>query len=404
MKAIFAFGLLVLTAFLGSQFLFKRKKLFLPLSYFFLSGLIYVFLGLSLGKNGLNVLSPEVLEGLNPLISLGLGWVGFIFGFQLEYRYLRRFPQKYVELSLLQSLFVICLVVVAFGWLLRSLFPSEPSAILYGMAVALGLFLSLNSPSLLNFASSEIPQKGNYYHLARFLVSVSGFWGIGGLALVASFWHFRFFENNIFSIGKGFVLLLCSTIFPIFVAYVFHFLTIKKTSEHDLLVYLLGLVFFASGTAAYFNLPSLYICMVLGITFSNLTRIQEKLYPLILSTEKPFYIIFLILIGALWEFNLDYKVAILVAVLLILRVVGYSFPLRPFGKILRFSFPLPAHFGLCFLSSGGIAVAFIVSLKLIYPFPLIDVFVSVALIATILSELLGPWALKISILKLDTEK
>jgi hypothetical protein len=402
MKAIFAFGLLVLIAFLGSQFLFKRKRLFLPLSYFFLSGLIYIFLGLSLGKSGLNVLSPGVLEGFNPLISLGLGWVGFIFGFQLEYRYLRRFPQRYVELSLLQSIFVICLVVAAFGWLLRFLFPSEPSSLLYGMAVALGLLLSLNSPSLLNFASSEIPQKGSYYRLARFLVSVSGFWGIGGLALVASFWHFPFFESSIFI--KGLVLLLCSTIFPIFVAYVFHFLTIKKTSEHDLLVYLLGLVFFASGTASYFNLPSLYICMVLGLTFSNLTRIQEKLYPLLLSTEKPFYIIFLILIGALWEFNLDYKIALLVVILLILRVVGYSFPLRPLGKILRFSFPLPALFGLCFLSSGGIAVAFIVSLKLIYPFPLIDVFVSVALIATVLSELLSPWALKNSILKLDTEK
>jgi hypothetical protein len=402
MKAIFAFGLLVLVAFLGSQFLFKRKKLLLPLSYFFLSGFIYIFLGLSLGKNGLNVLSPGVLEGLNPLISLGLGWVGFIFGFQLEYRYLRRFPKKYIELSLLQSLFVICLVLAAFGWLLRFLFPTEPSSLVYGLAVVLGLFLSLNSPSLLNFASSEIPQKGNYFHLARFLVSVSGFWGIGGLALVASFWHFPFFESN--TLVKGPVLLLCSTIFPVLVAYVFHFLTIKKTSEHDLLVYLLGMVFFASGTAAYFNLPSLYVCMVMGITFSNLTRIQEKLYPLILSTEKPFYIIFLILIGALWEFNLDYKVALLVAVLLILRVAGYSFPLPPFGKLLRFSFPLPAIFGLCFLSSGGIAVAFIVSLKLIYPFPLIDVFVSVALITTVLSELLSPWALRNSMLKLDTEK
>jgi hypothetical protein len=107
MKAIFAFGLLVLVAFFGSRFLFKRKRLFLPLSYFFLSGLIYVFLGLSLGKSGLNVLSPAVLEGLKPLISLGLGWIGFIFGFQLEYKYLRRFPQNYVGLSLLQSLVVI---------------------------------------------------------------------------------------------------------------------------------------------------------------------------------------------------------------------------------------------------------------------------------------------------------
>jgi hypothetical protein len=402
MKAIFAFGLLVLIAFFGSRFLFKKKRLFLPLSYFFLSGLIYVFLGLSLGKSGLNVLSPAVLEGLKPLISLGLGWVGFIFGFQLEYKYLRRFPQKYVELSFLQSLVVICLVVAALGWLLRFLFSSEPFSLLYGLAVALGLLLSLNSPSLLNFASAEIPQKGNYYYLARFLVSVSGFWGIAGLALVASFWHFPFLESSVFI--KGVVFLLCSTIFSIFIGYIFHFLTIRKTSERELLVYLLGLVFFTSGTAGYFNLPSLYICMVLGITFSNLTRIQEKLYPLILSTEKPFYIIFLILVGALWEFNLDYKIVLLAVILLILRVVGYSFPLRPLGKILRFPFPLPGVFGFCFLSSGGIAVAFIVSLKLIYPVPLIDVFVSVALMATVLGEILSPWGLKNSILKLDRGK
>ncbi len=401
MKVIFAFGLLILFAFLGSRFLYK-KRFFSPLSYFFLSGIIYIFLGLFLGKKGLNVLSSEVLKSLSPLLNLGLGWVGFLFGFQLEYKYIRRFPKRYIGLSFFYSFFVICLAVVALALLLRFFFPYQPAFPLYGMIVALALLLSINSPSLLNFASSEIPKKGRYYYLARFLVSVSGFWAIAGLALISSFWHFPFFENNVFS--KGVIFFFSSTIVPVFLGLLFHVLTKRKTSGYDLLVYLLGLVFFAAGAASFFNLPSLFICMVMGITLSNLTRIQEKLYPLLLSSEKPFYIIFLILIGALWEFSFDYKVGLLVVLLLFIRAVGHTFPLRPLGSLLRFSFPLPALYGLCFLSFGGVALAFVVSLKLIYPYPLTDAFVSVALLVIAVSELLSPFVLKKALLKLESRE
>jgi hypothetical protein len=401
MKAIIALGLLILVAFLGSQFLFRRRVP-LAISYFFLSGIVYIFLGLFLGKKGLNVLSPDVLEGFSPLINLGLGWIGFLFGFQLEYKYLRRFPLKYLGLSFLQSLFIIGFVSAVLVLALHFLFPSQPSFVLYGMACALGLLLSLNSPSLLNLFSAQAIQKGRYYHLARFLVSVSGFWGIGGLALVTSFLHFPSFRDNLFS--KGVLFLLASTILPLFIGYLFHFLTIKKIPEDDLLVFLLGTVFLTSGAAAYFNFPSLYVCMVLGITFSNLTRIQEKLYPLFLSTEKAFYIIFLILVGALWELNFNLKLALLIIILPLLRVIGYSLSLSFFSRTLRFPFHLPARFGLCFLSSGGVAVAFIVCVRMVYPHPFSGVFVSVAIMATAASEILSPWVLKSSLLSLDSEK
>ncbi len=402
MKAIFVVGLLILIAFLGSRFFLKKKKTFLPLRYFFFSGLVYIFLGLILGAKGLNVLSSEVLDGLNPLISLGLGWIGFLFGFQLEIKYIKKFPQKYIGLSLLQSLFLIILVSLSLFVLLRFLFPSQPAFLLYGMAVALGLFISLNSPALLNYASPLLPVKGDYYHLARFLVSVNGFWGVSGMAVVSSFWHFPFFESNI--IQKGLIVFIACLIFPIFIGYMFHFLTLRKTSGQDLLVYLLGLVFFTSGVASYFNLPALFVCMVLGITYSNLTRVQEKIYPLLLSTEKPFYIIFLILIGALWDFSFDPQIGILVGFLLALKIIGNTLPLRLFEKILGFSFRLPSLFGFCFLSSGGIAIAFIVSWKLIYRLPLTDIFVSVALITTVVSELLSPWILKGAMLRMSPEK
>ncbi len=401
MQAIYAFGLLILIAFLGARFI-TRKPSFSSVNYFFYSGFIYIFLGLSLGRTGLNILRPSVLVGLTPLISLGLGWVGFLFGFQLETKYLKRFPGKYIRLSFLQFLFAFLLGGLVLSLILKSFYPSEQAFLLYGMAAALGLVLSLNSPTLLNMASTVMPTRGNYHYLARFLASVSGFWGIAGLALLSSFWHFPFFESKILLKGGGFLLL--STMFPVLVGYLFHFLTKKKTSEEQKLVFLLGLVFFVSGAAFYFNLPPLYLCMVMGITYSNRTKIHEKLYPLLLSTEKPLYIIFLILIGALWEVKLDYRVVLLVGLMIILRVLAYILPLPLFRTALNFPLHLPMRYGFCFLSSGGVGVAFAVSLKLAYPLPVTDVFLTIALSGILITEFFSPWGLKFSVFHLDSEE
>jgi Kef-type K+ transport system membrane component KefB len=336
------------------------------------------------------------------LISLGLGWVGFLFGFQLEAKYLKCFPRKYKSLSFLQFLFAFLLGGLVFLSVLKPFYPSEQVFLLYGMAVAFGLMLSLNSPTLLCMASNVIPKRGNYYYLSRFLVSVSGFWGIVGLALLSSFWHYPVFEFKL--ILKGGIFLFLSTIFPALIGFLFHFLTKKRAPEEQMLVYLLGLVFFVSGAAFYFNLPPLYLSMVLGITFSNLTRRHEKLYPLLLSTEKPLYIIFLILIGALWEVNLDYRVGILIALLVVLRAIAYALPLPLFKVVLDFPLRLPARFGLSFLSSGGIGVAFAVSLKLAYPLPMTDVFLTIALFGILITEFISPWGARVSVFRLDSEE
>jgi hypothetical protein len=401
MKAIYAFGLLILLAFLGSRLIVRRKTLF-PLQFIFLSGLLYIFLGLYLGKQGLNVLSPQVLDALTPLISLGLGWIGFLFGFQFEAKYLRRFPKKSLGLSFFQSTFVFFLVYAVLFIVIRELYPDQPQYLLYGMALSFGLLATVNSPTLLNAASFGLPIKGDYCYLARFLTSVSGFWGIMGLALLFSFWHFPFFDSQIILLGS--VLFLVSTIVPIILGYLFYLLTKKKAPEQDVLVYLLGFIFFVSGAAFYFNMSPLYVSMIMGITFSNLTRIQEKLYPILLSAEKPLYIVFLILIGALWEFKFDLTIALLILAFLSSRALGYVLPLRSFRFLLRFPFPLPHLFGFTFLSFGGIGVAFAVSLKLAYQIELMEIFLSIALISIIVSDFFSPWLLKASLVKLESEE
>lgn len=402
MQALYAFGILILLAFIGSKLIFKRKNLFSPLNYLFIYGFIYIFLGIFLGKSGLKVLNSQVLKDLNPLICLGLGWIGFLFGFQLEYKYLRRFPKKYSGLSILQALFSFLITSSVVFFILKFFFPYQVSFLVYGLSVSLGLLMTVNSPTLLNAISTQIPERGDYYYLGRFLVSVSGFWGILGLALLFSVWHYPFFESK--RIIKGLILFFLSTLFSVLLGYLFYLLTRKKTSSQNLLVYLLGMVFFASGSAFYFNFSPLYVCMVMGIIYSNLTKIQERVYPLLFSAEKPLYMVFLVLIGALWEFSFSWELIILTVVLILIRGLAYVLPLPLFQKALRFPLTLPLRYGFCFLSWGGIGIALAVNIKLSYPLLLTDFFLSVALLAVIITEVLSPWGVKFSLFSLDSEE
>ena len=395
MHAIYAFGILILLASLGSRFIRRGKRGLSPLALLFHSGLIYVLLGLYLGQHGSNVLSPEVVKGFYPLIALGLGWVGFMFGFQLEYRYLKRFPRKYIGLSFLLFICVFALTTVALAWIFEQWFEF-PRFYLHGVAGALGLLAGIHSPTLLNLFAPLISKSGHNFYLARFLVSVGGFWGLLGIVVLASFWHIPL------SSGRGmpltsFVLFSVSTLFPALMGLLFHKLTTKRVSESDLLVYLLGMVFFVSGAAFYFNLIPLYMCMILGLVYSNLTRRHERIYPVLLATEKPLYLVLLILVGALWEFTFNGRIALLVLLLLGLRIVLHSFFAPVVSRLLRLSFPLPLSFGLSLVSAGGLGVAFAVSITVAYPMELTRSFLSIALLTILLGELLSPWAFKLSI-------
>jgi len=402
MHAFYAFGLIILIAFLGSRFAFRRRSQLSPLNFILLSGIVYLFLGLYLGEMGSGILSEKALADLSPIINFSLGWIGFLFGFQLEHRYLRRFPKNYLGLSLFQSLSVILFGFFGSLFALWILLPATGGATRIGMAVAFGLLISLNSPTLLNAAAFSMQKKGRYYYLARFLVSVSGFWALLGLSVVTSFWHFPVTDSR--SFGQGSALMLISTAFPVLLGWMFHLLTRHKTPEPDLLVYLLGLVFFVSGASFTFHFPPLYVCMVLGITFSNLTKKQENIYRLLLSTEKPLYIILLILIGALWKFNFGYEIALMVGILILVRGLGYALSFPVFEKLFGFQWKLPPKFGLSFLSFGGIGVAFAVSLHQIYSLPESDYFLSAALLAIFLSEILSPAALRILLSRIDSEE
>ncbi|MCP2519315.1 hypothetical protein NLC26_03060 [Candidatus Aminicenantes bacterium AC-708-M15] len=402
MKAILALGLLILISYLGSIGLFFRRNVFSPFFYFFSSGSVYILFGLISGKDGLNILSSQVLNQLSPLINLGLGWIGFLYGFQLENKFLRQFPKKYLGFSFLYSMFLFLTVTLISLLFLKVIYSSYSSFILAGMAISFGILASISSSSFLPFFSNLIPHKGEYYRLAVFSNNIDDFWGIWGFALITSFWHFPFFREKIFI--KGLLLFLGSIIFCGLLSIIFHLLTKVINDQREILTLLFGMVFFASGAASFFNLSPIFICMLFGFILTRLTKLHDRIYPVFLSVEKPLYIIFLILIGALWNISIDISVILLIFIFVGSRIGGSVLYLPLLKKILKFPINLPPLYGLTFLSQGGMAIALAINIKLIYSLPLTDIFLTVALLGILINEFLAPIGLKVSLIKLESQR
>ncbi|MGM0668139.1 MAG: hypothetical protein ACQET1_00385, partial [Gemmatimonadota bacterium] len=107
--------ILILLALLGARFSFST--IFVPSGprLVFRTGTHFLFLGLALGPHALGLLTEEAITQLFPLLGLGLGWIGFLFGLQLDRRHLRQFPPVFVLLSMGQA-FLTFLFFLGVGW------------------------------------------------------------------------------------------------------------------------------------------------------------------------------------------------------------------------------------------------------------------------------------------------
>ena len=74
---------------------------------------------------------------------------------------------------------------------------------------------------------------------------------------------------------------------------------------------IIGIVVYIGGLAYYLNLSALFVAFVIGLVMANLSHAPEKVSQILATTEKPFYIVFLIFAGALW--NYQYWILFLVA-------------------------------------------------------------------------------------------
>ncbi|MGD2152990.1 MAG: cation:proton antiporter [Gemmatimonadales bacterium] len=394
MNPIVVVLILALIGLLGAQLTFARRDTPLGPRISIAIGLPFLFVGFALGPHLLGVLSPDIVDRLNPLLALGLGWIGVLFGLQLDRDHLRQFPPRYLALAWLQAVVAFGIVFVA-GYLIADAWlPLRMEVVVLVVAAT----ACVSTPAAIALISNAYKTRGRVARLLFYIASLDAAVGIAALGLTHSAHH-----SGVLGGGGGvqslFEWFAFSVLLGLFFGILFLSLTRVRPRTQELLLLLIGLVLFAAGTAFYLSLSPLFICMIAGIVIGNLSPMRRRAYTALSEWEKPIYIILLVLAGALLEFA-SWWIAPLVAAYVGLRILAKWLGGLLASKLRPRDLNLPGTFGLALTPQGGISLAMAISFVLIYNptrpelSAAISVFFATLVIAVGITDLIGPFLVR----------
>jgi len=399
LKVTLGVALLLLIALAGHRRTFTRLHLPVGARLIYLTGTEFILVGVALGDTLIGLLDEQTVRSLTPLFSLGLGVVGLIFGIQLELEKILRFPASYLSMAGIQALVTLLAVSWPCYLVMRPLFGGD-DLVIGVAALTLGATAACTAQTALALVGREFDLRGaRVMELLRYISSVDAVFGL----VVLGFAFCLMRSEPVIGLDAGVSLQWFALSLGIGSAmgFLLYLITRIRCREEELLIFVIGMVTFSSGIALYLELSPLFINTMMGLVVANLPGSKNRIFNLLVRLEKPFYIVFLVLAGAIWRPGSPW-VLTLTALYLCLRLVG-----KLAGGYLaaRAAAPdprPPRGLGLGLLSQGGMAVAMVMNYYQLSSTEMTSAVVTTVLLAVILNELLSP-ALAQSVLRTARE-
>ncbi|MEQ8328968.1 MAG: cation:proton antiporter [Longimicrobiales bacterium] len=384
--------ILIVLALLGARFSFSTRRVREGPRLLFRTGTHFLLLGLLVGPVGLGILTPEATRQLFPFLALGLGWVGFHFGLQLDWDSLRRFPVGYHVLAAGQAVLAF-LIVLAGGWLFfRATGLSDEAP--FHLVLLAAATASVSTPAGIAMVSSNFLVRGNVRDLLLFTASLDA--GVGFLALAVTYSLYR-----PEAVDAGLAMtpqpaLVAVTIgLGVVCGIVFAWLVRRRPAAEELMLYILGICAFAAGAALQWGLSPLMVSVTMGAVVANMVPDRMRIMTVLQRWEKPVYLTFLLIAGALLSLPTVWIVVMAVGYTL-LRAVAKGVGAATMVTLVPVGFDVPRRLGLGLLPQGGVSLAMAVSGALLYSGVEVrgvdaeSALFTVIVIGVLISEITGP--------------
>jgi hypothetical protein len=438
MNTILGFILILVLGYVGSQITLFQNRLSSGSRTLFLSGTEFLFIGLLLGPFAFNILSKHSLHQLMPILSLALGWIGLLIGLQFDHRIVVRIPRHAWKIAGFISLFTFLLIflsqfvgmailVFSFQDLVlyiqqitildsakRSLIPS-----LLAWSFVIGWIGTVSSYSSLAEFKRSTDARGETINLLQILTDLRMPYAILVLGFSYALFHVTSFnpsfafepiqslwpaDINIFGIENtlasqpvqqpvmaGFLWLLVTLLLGVSMGFMLHYLTCERLADNKMLLLTSGAVIFSSGLSTSLHLSPLLVNLIMGITLANVPNFAHtRITSMLLSTEKPFFVVFMILMGAMWPPLTPLSIGITLLFFLSRALGLYLAAKAALDWTPSTENKVPDSLGLAMLPQGGAAIAIAADYALIHPGSLAELLLSIVITAVIVNQLVGP--------------
>ncbi|MBI1358003.1 MAG: hypothetical protein GC160_27015 [Acidobacteria bacterium] len=384
-KSIFGFvALLALAAVAGHPRVGEVERK-LRIGHLATTGLPFVLLGLIASQPKVGVLAPGVLLEVAPLLTLGLGWVGFSIGYRFNAQLMENLPQGAGSVVGLMTGVPFVAVGVAASLLMLFWEDGAVSGELLRDAAMLGVagaMTARSSPFLWRdggLDAEDLERMGKIVQLERIV-------GILGLMLVAAYfrpagatvaWQLPPTAWLFLTLGIG-----------VAVGGVVYAVLSTSRSDAESLVLLLGSVSFAAGMAHYLRLSAISVCFLVGIVLANGPgRWKVAAENVATRLERPLYFLFLLIAGAVWRPD-DGRGWALMALFVLVRLAGKRFAAGLIARQGDYEHVSKERQWLTYAPAGAISIAVVISAQNLYGGPRISWIVTAVIVGSILNEIL----------------
>lgn len=319
-------------AVLATHPLVRRLERRLGLTVILSSGLPFLALGVLFRSPAVGILTNDVVSDLRPALEFGVGWLGFVVGLQFDVRELDELPEKTSSVVVAESTVPFLVVSLISSLLFLGL---EPSQRLWEIHSVRDFFTTLGKVSLRDalalgacaapaapIAAVAIAREsgGRAAWLVQRITNMNDVAGVFVMALICAFyrpaddyaaWRLPHVAWLFMTLGLG-------GLFGILT----YLLVRGAQTEAQEMAMLLGSIAISAGMSGYLGISPLVTCAIAGALLTNLPyKGMGRLRKTMLDVERPLYLIFLLIAGALWDPS-AWQGWLLVPFFVIARVAG----------------------------------------------------------------------------------
>ena len=382
---------LLLAGYLGSFLVGERavRGVGLP------SGVEWVAIGFVVGPNVLGLVGSGLVEAVEPVLIIGLGWLSLAIG--LDYGYSRGRPVGAARI--IGGIFWGVLTGAPVGAAAYYAVPAVwPALMPDRLPLAIGIAAASieTTRHVMDWASERHGARGPLFDLMCDLADAKDIVPILAVAVLFSLrgdlLHAKWFEGAGLepflakvgvTIGLGILLgSLCAWLLG------------RELRVRESWGVLIGTSMIAIGVAARAGLSVVTVLFVLGLALGIFAHHAKDIRQMVSATERAALVPTMLLCGVKLQLADPSRAAYIIGVAVAARLIGKYVLGGMVGFTVRVARPAGGLFGAGMLSSGALSMCIGLSCAIRYPGPIGDLILATAAVMCVTGEIFGPPSLR----------